>query len=75
MRDKCVIAYDSVLRGFERISLNPSGTKKVTFELTPEDLQLLDRNMQWTVEPGEFEIMIGASSKDIKLRKTVKALS
>lgn len=76
VRDKysSVIAYDSVLRGFERVSLNPGETKQVTFELTPEDLQLLDRNMQWTVEPGEFEFMIGASSKDIKLRKTVKAL-
>lgn len=76
VRDKysSVITYDSVLRGFERVSLNPGETKQVTFELTPEDLQLLDRNMQWTVEPGEFEFMIGASSKDIKLRKTVKAL-
>lgn len=76
VRDKysSVIAYDSVLRGFERVSLNPGETKQVTFELTPEDLQLLDRNMQWTVEPGDFEFMIGASSKDIKLRKTVKAL-
>lgn len=76
VRDKysSVIAYDSVLRGFERVSLNPGETKQVTFELTPEDLQLLDRNMQWTVEPGEFEFMIGASSKDIKLRKTVKVL-
>lgn len=76
VRDKysSVIAYDSVLRGFERVSLNPGETKQVTFELTPEDLQLLDRNMQWIVEPGDFEFMIGASSKDIKLRKTVKAL-
>ena len=76
VRDKysSVIAYDSVLRGFERVSLNPGETKQVTFELTPGDLQLLDRNMQWTVEPGEFEFMIGSSSKDIKLRQTVKAL-
>ena len=76
VRDKysSVVAYDSVLRGFERVSLNPGETKQVTFELTPEDLQLLDRNMRWTVEPGEFEFMIGASSKDIKLKKTVKAL-
>ena len=63
-----------IIPGFERISLNPGETKRVTFELTPEDLQLLDRNMQWTVEPGEFEFMIGSSSKDIKLRQTVKAL-
>ncbi len=76
VRDKVssVVAYDSVLRGFERISLKPGETKQVRFELTPEDLQLLDRNMQWTVEPGEFEFMVGASSKDIKLRQMVTAL-
>lgn len=76
VRDKVssVIAYDSVLRGFERITLRPGETKQVTFTLTPEDLQLLDRHMQWTVEPGEFEFMIGASSEDIRLRQTVEAL-
>ena len=76
VRDKysSVITYDSVLRGFERVSLNPGETKQITFEITPEDLQLLDRNMQWTVEPGEFEFMIGASSKDIRLREVVRAL-
>ncbi len=76
VRDKVssVIAYDSVLRGFERITLRPGETKQVTFTLTSEDLQLLDRHMQWTVEPGEFEFMIGASSEDIRLRQTVEAL-
>ncbi len=76
VRDKysSVITYDSVLRGFERVSLNPGETKQITFEITPKDLQLLDRNMQWTVEAGEFEFMIGASSKDIRLREVVRAL-
>ena len=69
-----VITYDSQLRGFERISLQPGETKQVTFTLAPEDLQLLDRHMEWTVEPGEFEIRIGASSKDIRLKGTIKAL-
>lgn len=76
VRDKVgsVITYDSQLRGFERVSLRPGETKKVIFTLKPEDLQLLDRNMNWTVEPGEFEIMIGASSQDIKLKETITAL-
>lgn len=76
VRDKvgCVIPYDSVLRGFERISLQPGETKQVTFRITPEDLQLLDSHMQWTVEPGEFEFLVGASSQDIRLRQTVTAL-
>lgn len=76
VRDKVssVIAYDSVLRGFERVSLQPGESAEVTFVLTPEDLQLLDRDMRWTVEPGEFEFLVGSSSQDIRLRQTVRAL-
>ena len=72
IRDKVssVITYESVLRGFERISLQPGETKTVSFVLLPEDLQILDRHMEWTVEPGEFEVRIGASSNDIKLKET-----
>lgn len=76
VRDKVssVITYDSQLRGFERVSLQPGETRQVTFSLKPEDLQILDRNMNWTVEPGEFEVMIGSSSQDIRLKKTITAL-
>jgi beta-glucosidase len=69
-----VTTYESVLRGFERITLNPGETKEVKFVLKPSHLELLDRNMNRVVEPGDFEIMIGASSEDIRLRKTVKVL-
>ena len=55
------------LKGFQKISLNPGETKEVTFDITPGLLQLLDKNMKWIVEPGDFRIMIGASSKDIRL--------
>ena len=65
-----VTTYTSQLRGFERITLQPGETKKVKFVLGPDDLKLLDKNMNWVVEPGEFEVMIGASSEDIKLKKT-----
>jgi beta-glucosidase len=41
----------------------------VVFTLHPDDLAILDKNMNWTVEPGKFQVMIGASSEDIKLRK------
>jgi beta-glucosidase len=69
-----VTTYDTQLRGFERISLSPGEKKRVSFKLTPDDLALLDINMNWTVEPGDFEIMIGSSSVDIRLKKklTVK---
>lgn len=66
-----VVAYDSVLRGFERVTLQPNETKRVVFELVNEDLELLDCNMKWSVEAGDFEIRVGASSEDIRLRKTI----
>ena len=69
-----VVTYDSVLRGFEKVHLNPGETRHVTFVLRPEDLMILDRNMRWAVEPGEFEIMVGASSEDIRLKKTINVL-
>ncbi|HEX7368015.1 MAG TPA: glycoside hydrolase family 3 C-terminal domain-containing protein, partial [Pelobium sp.] len=62
-----VTTYESVLRGFERITLDPGDTKTVHFTITPEDLKLLDINMNWTVEPGDFEIKVGSSSEDIRL--------
>ncbi|WP_207535303.1 glycoside hydrolase family 3 N-terminal domain-containing protein [Desertivirga arenae] len=65
-----VIVYDSQLRGFERIKLNPGETKTVTFTILPEHLELLDRNMKPVVEPGEFEVLIGSSSEDIRLKET-----
>jgi beta-glucosidase len=66
-----VTTYESVLRGFERVHLQPGEKKTVKFTLHPDDLALLDKNMNWTVEPGQFEIRIGASSEDIKLKKTI----
>ena len=64
-----VTTYESQLRGFERITLQPGETRTVTFTLHPDDLMLLDRNMNWVVEPGKFEVWIGSSSVDIRLKK------
>lgn len=69
-----VVTYDSVLRGFERVTLQPGETKTVNFTLQPTDLMLLDKNMKWTVEPGDFEIKIGSSSEDIKLKELITIL-
>ena len=64
-----VTTYETQLRGFERVTLDVGEMKIVHFTLKPEDLELLDKNMHWVVEPGLFEVLIGASSEDIKLKK------
>ena len=63
-----IVYYDKVLRGFERVALKPGETKRVRFTLGPDDLMLLDRDMHWTVEPGRFDVLVGAASEDIRLR-------
>ena len=65
-----IVYYERVLRGFERVSLKPGEKTRVRLTLSPDDLKLLDRDMKWTVEPGTFEVLVGASSEDIRLRGT-----
>jgi beta-glucosidase len=64
-----VTTYESELRGFERIGLLPGEKKTVKFTISPDDLKLYNKNMDWVVEPGKFEVLIGSSSTDIKLKK------
>lgn len=56
------------LEGFRRVHLEPGAEREVTFDLSPEQLHMLDASMRWVVEPGVFRVMVGASSKDIRLR-------
>lgn len=56
------------LKGFQRIFIKAGETKEIEFKITPELLQMLNDKMKWVVEPGEFRIMLGASSKDIRAR-------
>jgi beta-glucosidase len=60
------------LKGFQRVTLNAGEQQELAFELTPKDLSMLNVDMERVVEPGDFRIMIGASSKDIKLRGILK---
>lgn len=59
------------LKGFERVRLDPGQAQDVTFTLGPRHLRMLDVDRHWVVEPGVFRIMVGASSKDIRLRGTL----
>ena len=63
-----VITYDWQLRGFERIHLKSGEKKQVDFILKPEHLTLLNRDMKEVTEPGTFQIAIGSSSTDIRLK-------
>jgi len=56
------------LRAFCRVHLEPGETREVTVELGQDDLGLLDKDLARVVEPGTFIVMIGGSSKDIRLR-------
>jgi beta-glucosidase len=67
-----VTVYETQLRGFERIALNVGEKKTIEFTIKPDDLKLLDNKMKWIVEPGTFEIQIGSSSEDIRLRKKIE---
>jgi beta-glucosidase len=51
------------LRGFERVTLSPGESRTVQFAIGPKDLGLFDRQMQFVVEPGRFQVMVGTSSE------------
>ena len=63
---RCVTRPVKLLKGFERITLQPSETRTVSFTIGREQLQYLDEDMQMTVEPGEFSLMVGGSSETIQ---------
>ncbi|WP_298878603.1 fibronectin type III-like domain-contianing protein [uncultured Polaribacter sp.] len=58
-----------MLKGFERISLQPGETKTVSFKLGFDELNILNQQMKKVVEPGTFTISVGASSQEKDLHK------
>jgi beta-glucosidase len=56
------------LRGFAKLALAPGEAKTCTFRLAPDDLALLDAKLRRVVEPGQFRVMVGSSSEDIRLK-------
>ena len=59
------------LKGFQKVSLRPGETRTVALDITPESLAFYDLHMKYVVEPGEFEIMVGNSSRDADLEKVI----
>jgi len=60
------------LRGFSRIRLEAGESRRVELKLGPADLGFCDRDMKRVVEPGRFDVMVGASSTDIRQRATLE---
>jgi beta-glucosidase len=56
------------LVGFSRIALDPGEKKSVAFTLKPDQLAIWNEQMKRVIEPGQFEVMVGSSSDDIRLR-------
>ena len=59
------------LKGFQKVFLKPGETNTVELEITPESLAFYNIGMKYVVEAGDFEIMVGTSSRDSDLQKTV----
>jgi beta-glucosidase len=56
-----------LLKSFQRITLKKGESKTVTFQLTPKELSMYNAALEEVVEPGDFKVMIGAASNDIRL--------
>ena len=57
------------LKGFERITLKARESKNVTFTITPEMLKFYNYDLKYVLEPGDFSIMVGPNSRDLKTAK------
>jgi len=69
--ESSIVTPEKVLRKFKRVTLEAGEACEIRFELDFDDFKLLNRDWKWVVEPGEFEIMVGASSNDIRLNQTI----
>ena len=66
-----ITTYEKNLAGFQRIHLEPGEAQELSFTIDRKHLELLDADMKWVVEPGNFVLMAGASSEDIRLNGTL----
>ena len=64
-----VVQPNRQLKKFQRIMLKSGETRRITFELNADDLAVVTADLQRVVEPGEFTVMVGSASNDIKIEK------
>lgn len=62
------------LKGFQRVHLKAGESKTISFTINPEMLSMLDSQLNKVVEPGEFRIMVGGSSRDTRLKETLTVI-
>ena len=62
------------LAGFARVSLQPEQQKTVIFTLQPSQLAFVDRSSRWKIEAGDIDVMVGASSADIRLKGSFRIM-
>ena len=64
-----VLAVEKELKGFQKIFLQPGESKTISFEILPEHLSIYDHvKEKWEVKPGKYQVLIGASATDIRLK-------
>jgi beta-glucosidase len=76
LRDKVASVVRPImeLKDFQKISLNPRETKTVTFIIDNQKLSFYNQKLDYISEPGNFELMIGSSSNDIRCKDTFELL-
>ena len=57
------------LKGFQKIFLKKGESKRVSFNISPEDLKFYDEDLNYDWEAGEFDIMIGTSSAEVQTKR------
>lgn len=72
INDKFSSTTTPVMRlvAFEKVSLKPGKNERVAFEVHASELGLWNSSMEYVVEPGEFELLVGSSAEDIRLKET-----
>lgn len=74
LRDKVASLVRPVkeLKGFQKVSLKAGESKTITFVIDKDKLSFHNNKLQWVAEPGDFDIMIGSASDDIRLEGKIK---
>jgi beta-glucosidase len=60
------------LKGFQKVRLKPGETRRVSFTIDRDTLSFFNRDLKWGAEPGEFKLMVGSASDDIRLESTLQ---